>query len=599
MSIDRIRNFCIVAHIDHGKSTLADRILEQTKTVSKDQMRPQILDEMDLERERGITIRSKTVRLAYTAKDGSPYVINLIDTPGHVDFSYEVSRAVIASEGAVLLVDASQGVEAQTLANAGLVEKHGLAVIPVINKIDLQTADIEGTKKQIIDVLGILEEPVLVSAKDGTGVDELLEAIVRHIPPPEGDAGASLKALVFDSYYDPYRGVIIYLRVFDGELKTGMKVVLLSNNSSYEVLETGILRLGMNPTGRISAGEVGYIVAGIKNIHDVKIGDTLTDPASPAPSIDSAWIDIKPFVFAGIFPVNSGDYDALRLSLEKLHLTDGSFMYRGINSSALGPGFHCGFLGSLHLEIVKERLEREFSLNLVLTSPNVNYRVKLKNHDRPVDMDNPAKFPPEMDIEYVEEPYVKSTIICPNEFMSGVINLCKNNRGRVLEIRQVEGMRTIATFELPLSEIIVGFYDSLKSVSKGYASFDYEQIGYQKADLKKLEVLINYEVVDAFSYIVHESMAHIIGNKLVEKLRQIIPRQMFEIPIQARIGSKIVARENVRAMRKDVLAKCYGGDVTRKRKLLEKQKEGKKKMKQFGRVEIPPEAFMVILRLEK
>ncbi|MEW6041898.1 MAG: translation elongation factor 4 [Elusimicrobiota bacterium] len=599
MEINKIRNFCIVAHIDHGKSTLADRILEFTKTVSKEQMRPQLLDEMELERERGITIRSKTVRLNYAAKDGQEYILNLIDTPGHVDFSYEVSRAIIASEGALLLVDASQGVEAQTLANAVTVEKHALKIIPAINKIDLPTADIEGTKRQIIDGLGILEEPVLVSAKDGTGVEEIIEAIVKRVSAPAGDANKPLKALVFDSYYDPYRGVVVYLRIFDGILNTGMKVNLLSSARTYEVLEVGTLKLAMVPVPSIAAGEVGYIVAGIKDIHDVKIGDTLVDPTAPAERIDSAWIEIKPFVFAGVFPVNPGDFNSLRLAMEKLHLTDASFFYRAISSSALGPGFHCGFLGSLHLEIVKERLEREFSLNLVITSPNVNYRVKLKAEENPADIDNPAKFPAQQDIEYVQEPHVKATIICPNEFISNVIELCKGNRGRVLDIKQMDEHRTIATFELPLSEIIVGFYDSLKSVSKGYASFDYEMTGYRQSDLQKLEILLNYEPVDAFSCIVHESRAHTLGNKLVEKLRTLIPRQMFEIPVQARVGSKIVARSDIRAIRKDVLAKCYGGDITRKRKLLEKQKEGKKKMKQFGRVEIPPEAFMALLKLEK
>jgi len=596
--IKKIRNFCIIAHIDHGKSTLADRILEYTGTVSKEQIKPQLLDEMDLERERGITIRSKTVRILYHAEDGNDYTLNLIDTPGHVDFSYEVSRGIIASEGAVLVVDASQGVEAQTLANYVIAKRNNLRIIPVINKIDLPTADIKSTKTQIKEMLDIDEEPIEISAKEGIGIKSVIQSIVDKIPPPSGDTQKSLKALVFDSFYDPYRGVVVYLRIFDGELRPGMKIHFISSNKSYEVLEVGILCLKMIPKEKLEAGEVGYCIAGIKDIHDVKIGDTVIEKDKPVQQINTGLIEIKPFVFAGFFPINPKDFDELKIALEKLHLTDASLSYKVISSSALGPGFHCGFLGSLHLEIVKERLEREFGANLVVTSPNVNYRVKLKNQEKIIEIDNPSKFPNYNEIEFVEEPYVKATIITPNAYLSNVVELCKNNRGKVIEIRQVETFKSILIFELPLSEIIVGFYDALKSVSKGYASFDYENIGYKKSDLIKLEVLINYEVVDAFSYIVHRSKIEKIANKLIEKLKTTIPRHLFQIPLQIKSENRIVIRDDIKALRKDVLAKCYGGDVTRKRKLLEKQKEGKKKMRQFGKVEIPQETFMALLKIE-
>lgn len=593
-----IRNFCIIAHIDHGKSTLADRILEYTHTAGFDQSKPQMLDSMDLERERGITIRSKTVKLDYRAKDGNDYILNLIDTPGHVDFSYEVSRAIIASEGAILLVDASQGVEAQTLANTYTAKKHNLKIIPVINKIDLPTADLVGTEMQIIDILEIEDEVLKVSAKTGAGVEDVLEAIVKRVPAPVGNKDSDLKAVVFDSFYDPYRGVVVYVRVFDGEIKPGMKITLLSNNKTYEVLETGVVCIKMLPTDKISSGEVGYMVAGIKTIHDVKIGDTIVESGKSREKIVSDWLEAKPFVFAGIFPVTTSGYDELRMALEKFNLTDASLIYKNVSSSALGPGFHCGFLGSLHLEIVKERLEREFNADILVTSPNVNYRVKVKNDDKLYEIDNPAKIPVYNEIEYIEEPYVKATIVTPTEFTSNVVELCKNNRGKVVEIRQLEGFKSVMIFEMPLAEIIVGFYDALKSVSKGYASFDYEQTCYKKSELVKLEVLINYEIVDAFSFIVHESNIETIANKLIEKLRKTIPRQMFQIPLQVKADNRIVARDDIRAIRKDVLAKCYGGDITRKRKLLEKQKEGKKKMKQFGRVEIPQETFLALLKIQ-
>ncbi len=596
--IDKIRNFCIIAHIDHGKSTLADRLLEYTGTVSRSQLRPQLLDEMDLERERGITIRSKTVRILYRTEDNNEYILNLIDTPGHVDFTYEVSRAAIASEGAVLVVDASQGVEAQTLANTLIARKNKLKIIPVINKIDLPTADVHSTKMQIKDMLNIYEQPIEVSAKEGLGINLVLQSIVDKIPSPTGDPQKSLKAIVFDSFYDPYRGVVVYLRIFDGRLTPGMKINFVSSGRSYEVLEVGTLCLKMFSKDKLEAGEVGYCVAGIKNIHDVKIGDTVIEKDKPTEQIECSWIEAKPFVFAGFFPINPKDFDELKTALEKLHLTDASLSYRVISSSALGPGFHCGFLGSLHLEIVKERIEREFGASLLVTSPNVNYRVKLKNDDKIIEIDNPSKFPPYHEIEFIEEPYVKATIITPNMYLSNVIELCKNNRGKVIEVRQIETIKSILSIELPLSEIIVGFYDSLKSVSKGYASFDYENIGYKKSDLVKLEVLINYELVDAFSYIVHRSRVERISNKLIEKLKTTIPRHLFQIPIQVKAENRIVARDDIKALRKDVLAKCYGGDVTRKRKLLEKQKDGKKKMRQFGKVEIPQETFMSLLKLE-
>ncbi|MFN3966981.1 MAG: translation elongation factor 4, partial [Endomicrobiia bacterium] len=590
---------CIIAHIDHGKSTLADRILEYTGTVSKEQLKPQLLDEMDLERERGITIRSKTVRIIYHAQDNNDYILNLIDTPGHVDFSYEVSRAIIASEGALLVVDASQGVEAQTLANTVIAKRNNLKIIPVINKIDLPTADIESTKMQIKDILDIYEEPIEISAKEGIGIELVLKSIVEKIPSPVGDSKKNLKAIIFDSFYDSYRGVVIYLRIFDGELKQGTKIHFVSSNKSYEVIEVGTLCLKMIPKDKLEAGEVGYCIAGIKNIHDVKIGETVIEKDKPQTEpIGCSWIESKPFVFAGFFPMNPKDFDELKIALEKLHLTDASLSYKTISSSALGPGFHCGFLGSLHLEIVKERLEREFGTSLVVTSPNVNYRVKLKNDNKIIEIDNPSKFPPYNEIEFIEEPYVKATIITPNAYLSNVVELCKNNRGKVIEIKQIETIKSILIIELPLSEIVVGFYDSLKSVSKGYASFDYENIGYKKSDLVKLEVLINHEVIDAFSYIVHRSKIEKVANKLIEKLKATIPRHLFQIPLQVKAENRIIVRDDIRALRKDVLAKCYGGDVTRKRKLLEKQKEGKKKMKQFGKVEIPQETFMSLLKLE-
>lgn len=590
-----IRNFCIIAHIDHGKSTIADRLLEYTKTISLREMRNQIMDGMDLERERGITIKAKAVRMDYTDASGKQYILNLIDTPGHVDFTYEVSRALAACEGAILLVDASQGVEAQTLANTYLARQSKLRIIPVINKIDLPTADVETTYIQMREGLEIPDEPILASAKSGQGIADIIDTVIREVPPPRGSAAEPLCALAFDSFYDSYRGVIIIIRLIDGEIRPGMKIRMIATGAEYEVLEIGHMKIKMVATDKLSAGEVGYLVAGIKDIHDIKIGDTITEVARPTLHPHAGYREVKPFVFAGLYPLNSSDYDSLKKALEKLRLSDSSLIYVPETSLALGFGFRCGFLGSLHLEIVKERLEREFDLNLLITAPNVSYRITTQTGV--VDVDNPAKFPPYGDILEIHEPYVVATIICPSDYMGQVLDLCQKRRGKQTVMRFLDPKTVILKYELPLAEIIVGFYDALKSVSKGYASFDYEHSGMQPGDLVKLEIMVNEEVVDAFSLIVHKDKAQTMAHFLTEKLRGIIPRQMFQIPIQAKVNNKIIARENIAAVRKDVLAKCYGGDITRKRKLLEKQKEGKKRMRQFGRVEIPPEAFVAVLKI--
>ena len=592
-----IRNFCIIAHIDHGKSTLADRLLEFTHTISMREMRDQILDGMDLERERGITIKAKAIRMDYEDETGKRYILNLIDTPGHVDFTYEVSRALAACEGALLVVDASQGVEAQTLANTYLAKQSKLKIIPVINKIDLPTADIDSTLTQMKEALEISGEPILASAKEGIGIKEIVQSIIRDIPPPQGEKSEPLSALIFDSFFDSYRGVIIIVRVFDGELKAGLKIKLVSLDAIHEVLEVGYMKIKMVPSDTLSAGEVGYVVSGIKDIHDVKIGDTITELSRPTLHPHAGYKEIKPFVFAGVYPLSTSDYDNLKNALAKLQLSDSSLSYVPETSSALGFGFRCGFLGSLHLEIVKERLEREFNLELLITAPNVIYTVVTKKGT--FDIDNPARFPNYGDITEIYEPYVVATVICPALYLGPILDLCQKKRGKQITLRYIDTKTVILRYEIPLAEIIVGFYDSLKSVSKGYASFDYEHIGTRPGDLVKLEILINSEVVDAFSVIVHEEKAQTTAHFLAEKLRAIIPRQMFEIPVQARIRNKIIARENIAAMRKDVLAKCYGGDITRKRKLLEKQKEGKKRMRQFGRVEIPPEAFIAVLKINE
>ena len=590
-----IRNFCIIAHIDHGKSTLADRLLEFTGTISLREMRAQVLDGMDLERERGITIKAKAIRMEYKDENGKEYILNLIDTPGHVDFTYEVSRALAACEGAILVVDASQGVQAQTLANTYLARQGNLKIIPVINKIDLPTADVDNAYLQLREGLEVVDEPILASAKEGIGIKEIIDAVIKNIPAPVGSASEPLSALIFDSFYDPYRGAIIIVRLLDGFIKPGMKVTMISSGAEHEVLETGFMRIKMIPSDRVSAGEVGYIVAGIKDIHDIKIGDTITEISRPTTKPHPGYREIKPFVFAGLYPVNTSDYDNLKKALEKLRLSDSSLFHWPETSVALGFGFRCGFLGSLHLEIVKERLEREFGLNLLITAPNVIYKVTTQKGT--MDIDNPAKFPLYGDIIEIQEPYVLATVICPSEFMGPVLDLCQKKRGKQTVLRFLDTKTIIVKYEIPLAEVIISFYDTLKSVSKGYASFDYDHIGFKPGDLVKLEIMINQDVIDAFSVIVHKDKAQTVAHFLAEKLRTLIPRQMFEIPIQARINNKIIARENISAVRKDVLAKCYGGDISRKRKLLEKQKEGKKRMRQFGRVEIPPEAFVAVLKI--
>lgn len=591
-----IRNFCIIAHIDHGKSTLADRLLEYTQTISKREMRDQILDGMELERERGITIKAKAVRMNYKDKDGKEYVLNLIDTPGHVDFTYEVSRALAACEGAILAIDAAQGVEAQTLANTMLAKNANLKIIPVINKIDLPTADVDGTYEQMKEGLDISDQPILASAKEGIGVQEILDAIIKEIKPAEIDSDKPLSALIFDSFYDPFKGVIVIVRVFEGIIKKGMRVKFMAGGAEYEVLEVGYMKIKPIESGDLSAGEVGYVAAGVKDIGDIKIGDTITESKRPTSKAHSGYKEINPFVFAGLYPNSVSDFDELKTALEKLKLSDSSLTFFTENSVALGFGFRCGFLGSLHLEIVKERLEREFNLNLLVTAPNVEYKVKTQGKE--VLIDNPAKFPNAGDIETVWEPYVEATIISPSEYIGALFELCQKRRGRQTQMKYLNTKIVVLKYHMPLAEIIVGFYDELKSVSKGYASFDYEHTKPQEGDLVKLEIMINSETVDAFSIITHKDKAQTAAHFLTEKLRGIIPRHMFEIPIQAKVNNKIIARENISALRKDVLAKCYGGDITRKRKLLEKQKEGKRKMRQFGRVEIPPEAFAAVLKID-
>ncbi|GAB1402729.1 translation elongation factor 4 [Elusimicrobiota bacterium] len=594
--MENTRNFCIIAHIDHGKSTLADRLLEYTGTISKREMKDQILDAMELERERGITIKAKAVRMNYTNKDGKEYVLNLVDTPGHVDFTYEVSRALEACEGALLIIDASQGVEAQTLANTMLAKNANLKIIPVINKIDLPTADVESAYEQMKEGLSVDAEPILASAKEGIGIAEIVDSVIANIPSPKGDGQEPLSALIFDSFYDSYRGVITIIRLFDGKIRKGMKIKFMASDAEHEVLEVGYLKPKMVESSELSAGEVGYLVAGIKTIRDIKIGDTITESSRPTLHPHEGYKEINPFVFAGLYPYSSSDYDGLKMALEKLQLSDSSLSYVPETSVALGFGYRCGFLGHLHLDIVKERLTREFDLNLLVTAPNVIYKIKVK--DKYLNIDNPAKFPLNSDIQEIWEPYVMATVICPNEYIGAVMDLCQKKRGKQIDMKYLDTRIVILKYELPLAEIIVGFYDSLKSISKGYASFDYEHIDSQLGELVKLEILINSEVVDAFSVITHKDKAQTTAHFLTEKLRGIIPRHMFEIPIQARVNNKIIARETISAMRKDVLAKCYGGDITRKRKLLEKQKEGKKKMRQFGRVELPPEAFVAVLQIE-
>ncbi len=601
MTGTNIRNFCIIAHIDHGKSTLADRILEYTGALSDREMAAaggdQVLDDMDLERERGITIKAHAVRLRYKASDGRDYVLNLIDTPGHVDFTYEVSRSMAACEGALLVVDASQGVEAQTLANAYLAIDHDLEMIPVINKIDLPSANIEEVKRQIEEVVGLDSSSAIpASAKEGIGTRDILEAVVQHIPAPSGRSDAPLRALLFDSWYDTYQGVVILVRVVDGTLRPKQKIKLYSTAAMYEVQSVGVFTPKMQETPELSQGEVGYIIAGIKRVTDAKIGDTVMDAERPGEAPLPGYKDVKPMVFAGIYPVNSDDYEDLRDALEKLRLNDSSFSYEPETSLALGFGFRCGFLGLLHMDIVKERLEREFKLSLIPTAPTVVYRVT-KNDGDVVMVDNPAKLPKVQDIQRIEEPFIVASIITPEQYVGSLIALCQERRGIQKEITYITKDRVLITYDLPLNEIVMDFYDKLKSLTKGYASLDYDLSGYVESDLVKLDMLLNGEPVDALSLITHRDKAAIRGRQLAERLKEVIPRQLYEVVIQAAIGSKIISRETVKALRKNVTAKCYGGDITRKRKLLEKQKEGKKRMKQVGSVELPQEAFLAVLKV--
>lgn len=595
----RIRNFSTIAHIDHGKSTLADRLIEKTGTLSKREMEDQILDNMSLERERGITIKDQAVQLDYHAKDGNDYILNLIDTPGHVDFNYEVSRALAACEGALLVIDATQGIEAQTLANVYLAMEHDLEIIPVINKVDLPSADPCRVIKEVEDVLGIDgAESILCSAKTGLGIDEVLEAVVNRIPAPQGDDAAPLQALIFDSKFDSYKGVMLYLRVVNGCLKKGMTIRLMATGKVYEVTEVGVFKPALVNVEELGEGMVGFLAASIKNVRDARVGDTITDENHPAAQALPGYRKATPMVYCGLYPVENSDYDNLRDALEKLQLNDASLMFEPETSSALGFGFRCGFLGLLHMDVIKERLEREYNLALITTAPNVIYEVVRTNGD--VEMvDNPSLFPPQTVIDHVEEPFVNATIIVPKEYVGPVMELSQEKRGEYANMTYLDENRVMLHYSLPLSEIIFDYFDRLKSVSRGYASLDYELSGYRPSDMVKVDILLNGDPVDALSAIVHRDRAQVRGRALVEKLRKIIPRQLFEIPIQAAIGSKIIARENVSALRKDVLAKCYGGDITRKRKLLEKQKAGKKRMKQVGSVELPQEAFMAILKMDE
>ena len=593
-----IRNFSIIAHIDHGKSTLADRLLELTSALPKREMSEQVLDSMDLERERGITIKAHSVRLLYDASDGNRYQFNLIDTPGHVDFSYEVSRSLAACEGALLVVDASQGVEAQTLANTYLAVNNNLAIIPVINKIDLPGAEVERTREQIEHALAIEgTDALLVSAKRGTGVPEVLEAVVERIPPPAGSPEAPLRALIFDSWFDTYRGAIVVMRVMEGTIRTGQTIRLWSNGQDYPVEELGIRTPKHQRVDSLCAGEVGYLIAGIKRIADTKIGDTITDAVSPAAEPLAGFEEIKPMVFAGFFPVESSQYDALREAMEKLRLNDSSFFFDPETSAALGFGFRCGFLGLLHREIIQERLEREFGLELITTAPGVRYRIQSPN-GKVWEVENPAKYPPVQEIERVEEPMLTALILTPVEYLGPILKLVEKRRGTQKGFEYLSTERVLLTYELPLNEIVMDFHDRLKSISRGYASFDYQPSGYQASDLVKVDLFVAGEPVDALSFISHRDQAFHRGRTLCEKMRKLIPRQMFEVAIQASIGSRVIARENVTPLRKNVLAKCYGGDVSRKRKLLEKQREGKKRMKRVGRVDIPQEAFLAVLKMD-
>ncbi|MGE5404837.1 MAG: translation elongation factor 4 [Candidatus Saccharibacteria bacterium] len=596
--MENIRNFCIIAHIDHGKSTLADRLLEVTGALSEREMREQFLDTMDLERERGITIKLQPVRLNYTASDGQTYVLNLIDTPGHVDFTYEVSRSLAACEGALLVVDASQGIEAQTLANVYLAMDQNLELVGVMNKIDLPAAEPERVREEMEEVLGMAADEVIpISAKHGTGVVDVLEAVVAKIPPPSGDKAKPLQALIFDSYFDSYRGAISYIRVFEGEVKKGDMIKMMSTGKVFEVFEVGIFTPHMRPAASLRAGEVGYLAASIKNVRDTRVGDTITSAENSADGPLPGYRTIKPVVYCGMYPIENSEFEKLRDALEKLKLNDASLNFEPETSEALGFGFRCGFLGLLHMEIINERLEREYDLDLIATAPSVVYHVYLTDGEM-IEVENPARWPAAGNIDHVEEPYAKATIMVPDGFIGSIMELCIEKRGVFKNMEYLSPHRVMLTYELPLSEILYDFFDSLKSRTKGYASLDYELIGYQESELVKLDIVLNNDPVDALSFIVHKDKAYYRARGVVEKLRKIIPRQMYEVAIQAAIGSRVIARETVKAKRKDVLAKCYGGDITRKKKLLEKQKEGKKRMKQIGTVEVPKESFISVLTVD-
>ena len=596
--MDHIRNFSIIAHIDHGKSTLADRVLELTGALSPREMEEQVLDSMDLERERGITIKAHAVRLDYRADDGKQYVLNLIDTPGHVDFGYEVSRSLAACEGALLVVDASQGVEAQTVANAHLALEHNLLIIPVINKIDLPNANPEEVMQQIEDIIGLDKEDALVSsAKEGRGIKEILEAVVRRVPPPRGTEEGSLRALIFDSWFDDYKGVVVLVRVFDGIVTEGQKIMMMATNKVFEVKSVGVFTPKMMSTEKLSAGDVGYIIAGIRKVTDTKIGDTITDADNPSSISLPGYREVKPMVFCGLYPTETIQYEGLRDALEKLRLNDSSFTYEPETSLALGFGFRCGFLGLLHMEIIQERLEREFSLSLLATAPTVAYRVT-RTDGATVLIENPTKLPEHQKILKIEEPFILNTIITPQEFVGPMIQLCQDRRGIQKGFTSTGKERVIITYEMPLNEIVMDFYNRLKSLSRGYASMDYDFIGFRESNLVKLDILLNGETIDALSSIIHKDRAQFRGRFIAQRLKEVIPKQLFEVAIQAAIGSKVIARETVSPLRKNVIAKCYGGDVTRKRKLLEKQKEGKKRMKHIGRIDVPQEAFLTLLKVE-
>ena len=598
-SPENIRNFCIIAHIDHGKSTLADRLLEHTLTVERNRMVAQVLDDMDLERERGITIKSHAIRMDYVSEDGDPYILNLIDTPGHVDFSYEVSRSLTACEGALLLVDAGQGVEAQTVGNVLLAMEHDLEIVPVINKIDLPGAEVDRVVMQIHDLLGVEEHDILkISAKNGIGIQDVLDAVIYRIPAPVGEADAPLKGLVFDSIFDKYRGAVAYVRIFQGTLRARSDIMFFSTGLNYEAEEVGTLRLGRVKRDSLGPGEVGYLIAGIRELEEARVGDTVTDAKNPADGPLPGYKDVKPMVFAGLYPVDSEDYEELRKALEKLNLNDASLVYEPETSKALGFGFRCGFLGLLHMEIIQERLAREFEMEIITTVPNVEYKVLLTDGTE-IEVHNPAQMPPAQKIEHIAEPMLEAQVLVPSEYVGNIMKLAQDRRGTYITTEYIDADRALLRYELPLSEIVLDFYDRLKSVSRGYASFDYDYTEHRPSKLVKLDIMINGDPVDALSAIVHRDNAYTWGRALCAKLKELIPRQMFEVVLQAAIGAKIISRETVRPFRKNVTAKCYGGDVTRKRKLLEKQKEGKKRMKQVGSVEIPQEAFLAVLSMDE